>query len=214
MNTPFPFDGMLVFAFLSALLLAGVGVAGPGGILPAFSGAQLPHRGRMGLVLMHSGLLHMETTTPSRPLPIIFSTFRLFPWVDAERQRQRPGGKNRDAQGAGLDGADAGAHLSHAGGPGRLLVILLGWFGVGFFPPSDSWCHWDSTKVRDRPCPSVKCGRASGFADAATIGLTFAAVGYFCAFFIGVPLVNRGIRKGQGHLRSPAASPGFSDRGV
>jgi len=36
-----------------------------------------------------------------------------------------------------------------------------------------------------------------GFSDAATIGLTFAAIGYFCAFFIGVPLVNRGIRKGQ-----------------
>jgi len=30
-----------------------------------------------------------------------------------------------------------------------------------------------------------------------TIGLTFAAAGYFCSFFVGVPLVNPGIRRGQ-----------------
>jgi ESS family glutamate:Na+ symporter len=35
-----------------------------------------------------------------------------------------------------------------------------------------------------------------GFEHAATIGLTFAAIGYLFAFFIGVPLANRGIRRG------------------
>jgi ESS family glutamate:Na+ symporter len=35
-----------------------------------------------------------------------------------------------------------------------------------------------------------------GFAHGATIGLTFAAIGFFFAFFVGVPLVNWGIRKG------------------
>ena len=35
-----------------------------------------------------------------------------------------------------------------------------------------------------------------GFSQAATLGLTFAAIGYFFAFFLGVPLVNWGIRKG------------------
>jgi ESS family glutamate:Na+ symporter len=35
-----------------------------------------------------------------------------------------------------------------------------------------------------------------GFEHAATIGLTFAAIGYFFAFFVGVPLANWGIRRG------------------
>jgi len=39
-----------------------------------------------------------------------------------------------------------------------------------------------------------------GFEHAATIGATFATIGYFFAFFVGVPLVNRGIRKGHSAL--------------
>jgi ESS family glutamate:Na+ symporter len=42
-----------------------------------------------------------------------------------------------------------------------------------------------------------KVWESLGFGHAATIGLTFAAAGYFCSFFIGVPLVNRGIRRGH-----------------
>ena len=41
-----------------------------------------------------------------------------------------------------------------------------------------------------------KVWEAAGFEHAASIGLTFAALGYFFAFFVGVPLVNWGIRKG------------------
>jgi len=40
----------------------------------------------------------------------------------------------------------------------------------------------------------------AGFAHAATIGLTFSAVGFFFALFVGVPIVNWGIRNGYGRL--------------
>ena len=49
-----------------------------------------------------------------------------------------------------------------------------------------------------------------GFAQAATIGLTFAAIGFFFAFFIGVPLVNRGIRQGLAARRTGDLSREFS----
>ena len=41
------------------------------------------------------------------------------------------------------------------------------------------------------------------------IGLTFAAAGYFCSFFIGVPLVNRGIRRGHAAYGPRRLPPDF-----
>lgn len=48
------------------------------------------------------------------------------------------------------------------------------------------------------PGQALSFGRVwetSGFSDASTIGLTFATLGFFFAFFIGVPLANRGLKK-------------------
>ncbi|MGD9241340.1 MAG: hypothetical protein PVG69_15015 [Desulfobacterales bacterium] len=79
---------------------------------------------------------------------------------------------------------------------GGLLVIFFGIFGlellptVGFLGPLG---------FEEGPGQALSVGKVwegFGFAQAATLGLTFAAIGSFFAFFVGVPLVNRGIRKG------------------
>ena len=46
-----------------------------------------------------------------------------------------------------------------------------------------------------------------GFEHAATLGLSFAAFGFVFAFFVGVPLVNWGIRKGYSTLAPKSLSP-------
>ena len=77
------------------------------------------------------------------------------------------------------------------------MVILLSWFGVQLFP---TFGFLVPLGFNEGPGPALSIGKVwegVGFADAATIGLTFAAVGYFFAFFVGVPLVNRGIRSGR-----------------
>ena len=77
------------------------------------------------------------------------------------------------------------------------MVILLGWFGVQLFPTFGFLVPLGFNEGPGQALSIGKVWEGVGFADAATIGLTFAAVGYFLAFFVGVPLVNRGIRSGR-----------------
>ena len=59
MNTPFPFDGMLVFAFLSLLLL-GVGLRARFRLFQQFLVPSCLIGGLVGLGLMHSGMLTLD----------------------------------------------------------------------------------------------------------------------------------------------------------
>lgn len=70
---------------------------------------------------------------------------------------------------------------------GRVLVLLLGMFGFKLFPTFGFLVPLGFNEGPGQALTISKVWEGIGFADAATIGLTFAAVGYFCAFFIGCP---------------------------
>jgi ESS family glutamate:Na+ symporter len=78
-----------------------------------------------------------------------------------------------------------------------LIVLLLGMAGMELFPMFGFLVPLGFNEGPGQALSIGKVWESFGFAHAATIGLTFAAAGYFCSFFIGVPLVNRGIRRGQ-----------------
>ena len=65
---------------------------------------------------------------------------------------------------------------------GGLLVILLGGFGVALFPTFGFLVPLGFNEGPGQALSIGKVWEGVGFADAATIGLTFAAVGYLCAF--------------------------------
>jgi ESS family glutamate:Na+ symporter len=54
---------------------------------------------------------------------------------------------------------------------------------------------------------------ASIYTNATTVGITFAAIGFFFSFFIGVPLVNWGIRKGIS-TQTPKVLPADFIKGI
>jgi ESS family glutamate:Na+ symporter len=79
---------------------------------------------------------------------------------------------------------------------GGLFVILLGLFGWKLFP---TFGYFAPLGFEEGPGQALSFGKiweGLGFENATTIGLTFAALGFLFAFFVGVPLVNWGIRKG------------------
>lgn len=80
---------------------------------------------------------------------------------------------------------------------GGLLVVVFGLLGMKLFP---TFGFLVPLGFNEGPGQALSIGKAwegIGFAHAATIGLSFAAIGYFFAFFVGVPLMNRGIRRGE-----------------
>ncbi|BBO69997.1 sodium:glutamate symporter [Desulfosarcina alkanivorans] len=207
MNTPFPFDGMLVFAFLSALLLAGVGLRARVGFFQHFLVPGCLIGGLMGLVLMHTGLLSLETAT----IEAVAYHFFNISFISVGLTHDDNGGEHAARTGM-LKGPAWMALIQGLTFPmqaclGGMLVILLGWFGVGLFPTFGFLVPLGFNEGPGQALSIGKVWEGVGFADAATIGLTFAAVGYFCAFFIGVPLVNRGIRTGRATF-APRRLPG------
>jgi ESS family glutamate:Na+ symporter len=79
---------------------------------------------------------------------------------------------------------------------GALLVILFGFFGIKLFP---TFGFFAALGFEEGPGQALSIGKVwqgFGFEHATTIGLTFAAIGFFFSFFVGVPLVTWGIRKG------------------
>jgi len=197
MNTPFPFDGMLAFAFLSVLLLMGVGLRARVGFFQRFLVPSCLIGGVLGLVLMHTGVLGVETTT------IEFFAYHLFniSFISVGLTRD-DNGCERQADKQMIKGPAWMALMQGLTFPmqavlGGLMVILLGWFGVQLFPTFGFLAPLGFNEGPGQALSIGKVWEGVGFAEAATIGLTFAAVGYFFAFFVGVPLVNRGIRRGQ-----------------
>jgi ESS family glutamate:Na+ symporter len=197
MTTPFPFDGMLVFAFLSVLLLAGVALRAGIGFFQHFLVPSCLIGGMLGLGLMHTGLLSIET---SRIEAFAYHFFNIsFISVGLTRD----GGKNElPTRKSMLKGPVWMALMQGLTFPmqavlGGSLVLLLGVFGLPLFSTFGFLVPLGFNEGPGQALSIGKVWEGAGFADAATIGLTFAAVGYFCAFFVGVPLVNRGIRRGR-----------------
>jgi ESS family glutamate:Na+ symporter len=68
-------------------------------------------------------------------------------------------------------------------------------FGVKLFPAFGLLVPLGYTEGPGQALSYGKVWEEFGFSHAATLGLTFAAVGFLFALFVGVPLVNWGIRK-------------------
>jgi ESS family glutamate:Na+ symporter len=77
-----------------------------------------------------------------------------------------------------------------------VLVILFGFFGLELFPTFGFLAPLGFEEGPGQALSIGKVWQGFGFEHATTIGLTFAAIGFFFSFFVGVPLVNWGIRKG------------------
>ena len=197
MTTPFPFDGMLAFAFLSVLLLMGVGLRARVGFFQRFLVPSCLIGGVLGLVLMHTGVLGIDTATVEAVAYHFFNISFISVGLTRDDYGSEHQAKKQMIKGPAWMALMQGLTFPMQAVLGGLLVILLGWFGVQLFPTFGFLVPLGFNEGPGQALSIGKVWEGVGFADAATIGLTFAAVGYFFAFFIGVPLVNRGIRRGR-----------------
>jgi ESS family glutamate:Na+ symporter len=197
MNTPFPFDGMLTFAFLSVLLLMGVGLRARMGFFQRFLVPSCLIGGMLGLVLMHTGVLGLETATIETFAYHFFNISFISVGLTRDDTGSEHQVKQQMVKGPAWMALMQGLTFPMQAVLGGSLVILLGWFGVQLFPTFGFLVPLGFNEGPGQALSIGKVWEGVGFADAATIGLTFAAVGYFFAFFVGVPMVNRGIRSGR-----------------
>ncbi len=197
MNTPFPFDGMLAFAFLSALLVAGIVLRAKIGFLQRFLVPSCLIGGLLGLALMHSNIFALESSTLESLAYHFFNISFISVGLTAGNGEDLRPDKDHKLKGPAWMALVQGLTFPLQAVLGGTIVLLLGVFGLDLFPTFGFLVPLGFNEGPGQALSIGKVWESAGFANGATIGLTFATLGYVFAFFVGVPLVNRGIRSGR-----------------
>jgi ESS family glutamate:Na+ symporter len=194
---PVPFEPMLLFGSFAAMLILGVLLRATMPFLQKFLMPSCLIGGIIGLVLIGLGVLNFASSD--------IKTFAYHFFNISFISVGLTGNGNSSTTNSGEKGYLKGplwmALTQNAIFPmqaivGGLLVILFGLIGVKLFP---TFGFFAPLGFEEGPGQALSFGKVwedFGFSSATTIGLTFATVGFFFSFFVGVPLANWGIRKG------------------
>ncbi len=213
MDTPFPFEPILVFGIMAIMILVGM-------ILRArikfFQNFLIPScfiGGTLGLILISTGLIDVSVD--------LLETFAYHLFIISFISLSLTAGIKRNAdnsfksliRGPLWIGLVSGVVMAMQGIVGGLIVFLLNATGFNLNPLFGFLSPLGFTQGPGQALSVGKVWEEFGFAHAATLGLSFAVFGFAFAFFVGVPLVNWGIRKGYAAL-TPRALPLEILRGI
>ena len=197
MKIPFPFEPCLVFGALAIFLLIGVILRAK---IKFFQNFLIPScliGGVLGLVIINTGLINLSV---SRLEAFAYHFFNIsFISVGLTRGARRKEGTARGKE--FVHGPLWMALVQSVTLPlqaiiGGLFVVFFGIFGMKLFPTFGFLVPLGFTEGPGQALSIGKVWEGVGFEHGATLGMTFAAIGFLFAFFVGVPLVNWGIRKG------------------
>ena len=197
MQIPFPFDSMVVFGTLAVMLLAGVFLRAK---VPFFQRFLIPScliGGTLGLVIINSGLIKLAVNDLESFAYHFFNISFISVGLTGNSNKSEPiNHKKKYWKGSLWMALTQTIVFNLQAIAGGLCVICLGLVGVELFPTFGFFAPLGFEEGPGQALSVGKVWEGLGFEHAATIGLTFAAIGYLFAFFIGVPLANWGIRRG------------------
>jgi glutamate:Na+ symporter, ESS family len=207
MESPFSFEPLLIFGFLGLMLLAGVFLRA---VVPAFQRLLFPGcllGGLLGLILVSTGVVTVSSSVLETMAYHAFNvSFISVGLTRSDPRVKRPAGKRARLKGPLWMALLQGVTFPLQAVLGGLLVIGFGLVGLKLFPTFGFLVPLGFNEGPGQALSLGKVWETLGFQHAATIGLSFATIGYLFSFFVGVPLVNRGLRKGWSD-RGPAELP-------
>ncbi len=198
MNTPFPFLVVLMFSFLSTMLIVGFLIRAKVRIVQKYLFPSSLLGGLVGLAIVNFKPFHIDPKIfeafTFHFFNISFISIGLTPTSPEEKLSKK---ESKDSfKGSLWMALIEGVVFPAQAVVGGILVILFVTLGMrlhnafGFLLPLG---------FEEGPGQALSFGRVwetMGFQNAATIGITYAILGFMFAIFVGVPLVNWGIRKG------------------
>jgi glutamate:Na+ symporter, ESS family len=197
MQIPFPFESMLAFGSLAIMLLIGVLLRAKVNFFQRFLIPSCLIGGVMGLILLNIGLINLPASHLETFAYHLFNISFISIGLTDDGNRI-PGSNQKKGL---LKGSLWMALTQSVTFPlqaviGGVIVLILGSFGLKLFPTFGFFAPLGFNEGPGQALSFGKVWEGIGFENAATIGVTFATIGFFFAFFVGVPLVNWGIRKG------------------
>lgn len=207
MQSPFPFEPMLVFGCLAIMLLTGVLLRAKITFFQHFLIPSCLIGGILGLLLLNIGVIRL----PVDNLETFAYHFFNISFISVGLTRNEAS-KETPKPNINIFKAPLWMALTQSvifplqAIAGGVFVALFGFFGIKLFPTFGFLAPLGFEEGPGQALSIGKVWQGFGFEHAATIGLTFAAMGFFFSFFVGVPLVNWGIRKGLS-AQGPRALP-------
>ncbi len=196
MESPFPFEPVLLFCFLCLMLLAGVLFRAT---VPALRRMLFPGcliGGVLGLILVSTGLVEASSSMLENLAYHAFNVSFISVGLTRSGSADRLGTGRARLKGPVWMALVQAVTFPLQAVIGGLLVILLGLAGLELFPTFGFLVPLGFNEGPGQALSLGKVWEGFGFLDAATIGLSFATIGYLFSFLVGVPLVNLGLRRG------------------
>ncbi len=199
MEEIFPFEPILVIASLAVFLLVGIILRAKIRFLQKFLIPSCLIGGLIAMALRNSGIISMDTAMLELFVYHLFNlSFISVGLTPASKERKDISRKERLAGPLGM-GLMQGIIFPIQAIIGGVFTILLIWIGFDIF---SSFGFLTPLGFIEGPGQALSIGQtweqiaAHIYTNATIVGLTFAAIGFFFAFFVGVPLVDWSIRKG------------------
>jgi len=214
MNIPFPFQPMLTFGFLSIMLLVGIFLRNKLRFFQYFLIPSCLVGGILGLIFISTGIVKIEASSLETFAYHFFNISFISIGLSGSNENEKNTIRGKDyIRGSAWMAIIQSISFSLQAVIGGGIVLLLGLFGMKLFP---TFGFLVSLGFEEGPGQALSFGKVwetVGFEHAATIGLTFAAIGFLFSFFVGVPIANWGIRKGHSTL-APASLPKHFFKGI
>ncbi|HCK99199.1 MAG TPA: sodium:glutamate symporter [Candidatus Marinimicrobia bacterium] len=214
MNIPFQFEPMLTFGFLSIMLLIGIILRNKLRFFQYFLIPSCLLGGILGLVFVSTGIIKIEASSLENVAYHFFNISFISVGLSGSNENEKNAIRGKDyIRGSAWMAVIQSISFSLQAVIGVAVVILLEIFGMKLFP---TFGFLVSLGFEEGPGQALSFGKvweSIGFEHAATIGLTFAAIGFLISFFVGVPIANWGIRKGHSTL-APSSLPKHFLKGI
>ena len=214
MQPPYSFDVVLIFGTMAVFLLVGVFLRAQFAFFQKFLIPSCLIGGILGLIALSLGLLPFTAEQfEAFAYHFFVISFISVGLTHNGDQEKKKGAQKEFLKGAWWMALMEGVTISLQGLIGCLLVLFFAVIGIKLFPTFGLFLPLGFTEGPGQALSIGKSWEAFGFVNAGTIGLTFAVAGFFLAFFVGVPLVNWGIRKGL-TTHGPVELPSDLLRGI
>ena len=197
MQSPFPFDSMLMFGSLAIMLLAGVLLRTRVTFFQRFLIPSCLIGGILGFILLNIDLIRLPVSNLESFAYHFFNISFISVGLTGGAKQKTASNQNKGTvKGTLWMVLTQSVVFPLQAIIGGLFIMFFGIWGLKLFPTFGFFAPLGFNEGPGQALSFGKVWEGFGFEHAATIGATFATIGYFFAFFVGVPLVNRGIRKG------------------
>lgn len=197
MTSPFPFELVNLFAFMGLMLLAGILLRAT---VKPFQYLLFPAcliGGTLGFVLHSTGAFKCETSLLEAVAYHLFTVSFISIGLTGQGNSGAPkGGLKELVKGALWMSLIFGISLPLQATIGALVIYGYNLFHAPIFEGLGLLAGLGFTLGPGQALAIGKVWETFDVQHAATLGLTFSAIGFFIASFVGVPLANWGLRKG------------------